>query len=174
MLNKKEVNALLVAERKKGRAKITTKATIKALLVEERKKSNIAHRETRFKQRTLAIYSGQVRRAIELNMVVSYTLDEFRELVRRQLTEGCPYCRCKLTVNNFTDDHPWAISRGGPFTLENTVACCHPCNQQKGALNKAEFEWLTETLNANLPPEAVTDVRRRLTLGGKWAGRMFS
>jgi 5-methylcytosine-specific restriction endonuclease McrA len=171
---KRDVDRLLVEERKKSRSKITTKKEIQELLVAERKKSNITHKESRFKQRTLSIYNGQVRRAKELKLTVSYTLQQFREFVRQQLDYPCPYCVCKLTVNNFTDDHPHAISRGGQFTLHNTAACCKPCNYRKGVLNKEEFEQLMTFIYDKLPPEAITDVCRRLTMGGKWAGKLFN
>jgi len=172
-MSKREVNALLVAERKKGRAKVTTKGEIQKLMVEERKKSRIAHRESRFKQRTLDIYNGQVRRAKELNKTVDYTLEDFREHVRKQLEDPCPYCGVRLTVNGFTDDHPDSIARGGAFTLVNTAACCKPCNFRKGMLNRDEFQWLSRALAVNLPPEAVSDVWRRLALGGKWVGKLL-
>jgi hypothetical protein len=93
--------------------------------------------------------------------------------VKKQLAEDCPYCHLKLTVNNFVDDHPWSISREGPFTLDNTAACCKSCNFRKGIMNKEEFEWFSAALHENLPPEVVSDIWRRLTMGGKWAGQLY-
>ena len=174
VLTKEAIRKIQVEERKKIRAKLVTKETINKMMVDTRKQVKLAHKQSRFMQRTLAVYTGQKRRAKELNRELSYPIDQFRERISKQLEGNCPYCETKLTVNNFVTDHPWAVARGGPFTLDNTVACCKPCNWRKGNLNKEEFLWLVEAVKENLPPEVAADVWRRLTLGGKWAGNMYA
>jgi 5-methylcytosine-specific restriction endonuclease McrA len=175
MLKQKDVNKLLVAERKKAKAKITTKATIAKLLVEERKKSRISQRESKFKQRTLTIYKHQVERAAEFKITVGYTLEDFREFVRSALEKGtCYYCGSRITVAGFVADHKNPIARGGSFSRENLAVCCAPCNFRKGTLTSSEFNRLSQFLQAEFPTEVVSDIWKRLTIGGKWAGRLFS
>lgn len=43
----------------------------------------------------------------------------------------CQYCGKKL--KELTVDHIVPIKRGGKFTWENLVACCHKCNNTKDA-----------------------------------------
>ncbi len=51
-------------------------------------------------------------------------------LIRDRYT--CQYCRRVLPSAELTLDHVTPRSRGGESTWENLVACCHPCNNQKG------------------------------------------
>jgi 5-methylcytosine-specific restriction endonuclease McrA len=44
----------------------------------------------------------------------------------------CQYCGHAFPPSELTLDHVVARSRGGASTWENLVACCHPCNRQKG------------------------------------------
>lgn len=44
----------------------------------------------------------------------------------------CQYCSKKLTYGTATIDHVLPRSHGGKTSFENTVACCHPCNNRKG------------------------------------------
>lgn len=46
----------------------------------------------------------------------------------------CGYCTGRAT----TVDHIVPRSRGGMNAWANTVACCYPCNQRKGARTPAE------------------------------------
>lgn len=45
----------------------------------------------------------------------------------------CQYCSKILPSGELTLDHVHPRSRGGETTWENLVACCHPCNNRKGA-----------------------------------------
>jgi hypothetical protein len=169
---KKDVNKLLVEQRKHLRAAHTTRGTIDKLLVDERKKMRIAQKESKFKQRTLAIYKGQAERAKSLDRALNYTLEDFRGRMREQLDLGlCPYCGGRITVNSFVCDHPASISQGGEFVLSNTVACDKSCNWQKGLMDCEQFDAFNKFLNENLPDIVVRDIRMRLSTGGKWAGR---
>ena len=147
------------------------KGAVDKLLVLERKKMRVAQRESKFKQRTLNIYKGQVARAKELGKDLLYTIDEFRTHVRQQLDVGkCPYCDCNITVIGFVCDHKNSVARGGEFVLDNTVACCKSCNWRKGLMNYDEFIKFNEFLST-LPPEVVRDIRARLSMGGKWVSK---
>jgi hypothetical protein len=44
----------------------------------------------------------------------------------------CQYCGHYVSKREFTLDHIYPKSLGGPTTWENTVTCCIPCNQKKG------------------------------------------
>jgi len=44
----------------------------------------------------------------------------------------CQYCARTLPSGELTLDHVIPRSRSGETAWENLVACCHPCNNQKG------------------------------------------
>lgn len=44
----------------------------------------------------------------------------------------CHYCGCQLHINNWTRDHIWPKSRGGPWELSNLVLACRDCNSKLG------------------------------------------
>jgi 5-methylcytosine-specific restriction endonuclease McrA len=132
-------------------------------------------RESKFKQRTLTIYKHQVERAAEFKITVGYTLEDFREFVRSALEQGvCYYCKAKITVASFVADHKNPIARGGSFSRENLAICCAPCNFRKGVLTSSEFNRLIQFLQDEFLPEVVSDIWKRLTVGGKWASKLFN
>src|ERR687884_1656178 len=45
----------------------------------------------------------------------------------------CQYCHRTLPSAELTLDHVIPRSRAGESAWENLVACCHPCNNRKGA-----------------------------------------
>lgn len=150
-------------------AKPMLKGTVDKLLVEERKKMREAQKESKFKQRTLTIYRHQVDRAKDVGLTVDYTLDEFREFVREKLEAGkCYYCEGKITLSNLAADHKHPVSKGGQFTLANLAICDKKCNFQKGILTENEFVSLNAFLATQVSAESATDIRARLTTGGKW------
>ena len=51
----------------------------------------------------------------------------------------CHYCGVTLSVATMTLDHVVPVNRGGTTCLDNLVASCAPCNQEKGGLSLAEF-----------------------------------
>jgi hypothetical protein len=54
----------------------------------------------------------------------------------------CGYCGTHLTGSMKTIDHVIPISRGGPkHDYGNVVACCFPCNSQKGNRTPEEMGW---------------------------------
>lgn len=64
-------------------------------------------------------------------------LDQKHELkVRVWNREGrrCFYCDRSLRYCETTLDHIKPECFGGPLTFENTVAACHPCNNERGNL----------------------------------------
>jgi 5-methylcytosine-specific restriction endonuclease McrA len=44
----------------------------------------------------------------------------------------CQFCGGAFPASELTLDHIVPRSRGGESSWENLVACCHPCNNQKG------------------------------------------
>jgi len=45
----------------------------------------------------------------------------------------CFYCRRRLRRSNLFLDHLESLSSGGSTRMENVVACCGPCNREKGS-----------------------------------------
>lgn len=158
---------------------VMTKKAINDLLVAERKSMRDRQKHSDFMKRTLSIFNGQKSRCVELNeadkgsRIVEYTLEEFRELVRQALERGtCEYCGAKITVKKFTADHRLPVKIGGPFTKENTAIVCCPCNWQKGGeMTDHEFQLFNKLITQNFVPAIVTDLRQRLSTGGKWVGK---
>jgi hypothetical protein len=52
----------------------------------------------------------------------------------------CQYCGKPVSRWNFSFDHVFPKSRGGPTTWENIVTCCFECNQWKGGRTPEEAE----------------------------------
>jgi hypothetical protein len=50
----------------------------------------------------------------------------------------CQYCGVKFPTNELTWDHVMPKSRGGGFTWDNLVTCCHPCNRKKDDMTPEE------------------------------------
>lgn len=50
----------------------------------------------------------------------------------------CQYCLKKLPPKELTRDHVIPRSQGGGMTWENIVACCVPCNRDKGGRTPRE------------------------------------
>lgn len=156
-----------------------TKAQLNKLLVQERDKSRVKHQRSAFMRRTLSIYNGQLKRFAEWLMskpdaekitTFPYTLEEFRTAAERAIETGkCHYCRGKLTLKKLTPDHRHAIARGGDWALSNVVFCDQSCNWQKGKMDGVEFRRLLKFADKYLSPVSAADMKRRLSLGGKWS-----
>lgn len=171
-----------------------TKAQLSKILVEERKKSRTKHQQSAFMRRTLSIYKGQENRLAEawiesnkrlqaiadeagrpvtlaclLPSALPYTLSELRQGMSVALEGGkCCYCPCKLTLKRITADHKESLASGGSWNLANLAFCCQSCNWQKGRLSTLEFRRLLKFCDKYLSPESAADVKKRLSLGGKW------
>jgi 5-methylcytosine-specific restriction endonuclease McrA len=61
--------------------------------------------------------------------------------VMKRDNNRCGYCGAGAT----TVDHVLPRSRGGQNSWANTVACCYPCNQRKGARTPAEAGMVLRT-----------------------------
>lgn len=122
--------------------------------------------------RTRNIYAAMTRRAFDERGMkqLPFTLEEFRAWFQQRLAGGvCYYCGCVLKVKTLTPDHEESIARGGSFEMSNLVASCKPCNFQKGALNGSTFIGLLNWLGEHCDSVEAADVKRRLTIGGKWS-----
>jgi 5-methylcytosine-specific restriction endonuclease McrA len=144
------------------------KTQVKKLLVAERKSMREKAKNSAFMRKTLSVYNGMKKRA---GCDLDFTLERFRETVWLIVGAGhCAYCGCRLTVSNLAIDHATPIARGGTFHFQNLVAACKSCNWQKGILTAEEFTKLLVAV-ACFNKEAQADIKRRLTIGGKWGVR---
>lgn len=50
----------------------------------------------------------------------------------RQIALGKPCAYCGEVMKKVTIDHFWAKSLGGESKINNYIACCEQCNQDKG------------------------------------------
>lgn len=158
-----------------------TKAQLNKILVDERAKSRSKAKQSLFMRRTLSIYNAQKKRYAEWTGLVPsedrpdadslpYTLEQFRAWAEDALRAGvCAYCREKLTIKKLTPDHKKAIAAGGTWDLDNLIASCQSCNWQKGILSHREFCSLLTFLEGNMSDKSAADVKRRLSIGGRWS-----
>lgn len=146
-----------------------SKTEVKKLLVSERKSMRDKQKQSLFMRRTLSIYNGMKKRATESQQEIGFSLRELRGYIGDIPSNfySCAYCGDRLKNSTFAVDHATPISRGGGFEMSNLAICCKPCNWQKGALASMEFTNLLGMIEG-LPPEAAADVKRRLTIGGRW------
>jgi 5-methylcytosine-specific restriction protein A len=143
------------------------KTELNRLLVEERKKERAKQKNSEFMRRSLSIYNGQKKRAVEdFKITVPYLLEEFREWLKPFMDKQCG-CGKKLTIKQISIDHMTPVARGGSWELSNLEVLCKSCNFRKGILLKTEFVAFEKWVNENLSPESAADVWRRLVSGGK-------
>jgi len=152
-----------------------TKSQLNKILVAERAKSNAKHKQSAFMNKTRNIYSGQQLRLREATgdeqALLPYSLEELRTAVAQALEKPCCYCPKKLTVKNITPDHATSLAEGGSWDLSNLAFCDQSCNWEKSILSAKEFRMLLKFLAKYLSPESATNVKRRLSIGGKWSPR---
>lgn len=151
-----------------------TKAQLNQLLVAERQKAREKQKQSAFMRRTLSIYHGQKKRMEQAypdgGVCLPYSLEELRQAMRAALDRGqCEYCRQPLKVRTITPDHRIAIVGGGNWQLSNLAFVCQPCNWQKGRLSSGEFLALLTFCERRLSPASATDLKRRLSIGGRWS-----
>jgi 5-methylcytosine-specific restriction endonuclease McrA len=148
------------------------KTQVKKLLVAERKSMREKQKKSAFMRKTNSIYRGMKKRASEAKQTLNYSLDELRGAIEKQLGLVCGYCECTIvTVANMAVDHVIPIARGGSHSKTNLWLCCRPCNWQKGQLTKEEFLRLIKVVRG-MQSDAAADIKRRLTIGGKWGVRV--
>lgn len=63
----------------------------------------------------------------------------YRESSLKSNDGACLYCYEPLNYRNVTADHRVPKSKGGLNRQVNIDGICHPCNQAKGSLSKAEY-----------------------------------
>jgi len=148
-----------------------TKTAVKRLLVEERMKERAKAKQSRFMSKTLSIYNGQKKRAAEAGQALDFSLADFRAFFLLGINGNCPYSGQRLSLSNATADHRTPIARGGSFGLANQVVCTQSSNFQKGLQTEEEHLALMKAAAEILAPVALEDLKRRLTLGGKWGFR---
>jgi 5-methylcytosine-specific restriction endonuclease McrA len=80
----------------------------------------------------LAMRLPSVIRLLEYRRIPHQTRALSRKNILLRDRNSCQYCGEVLPSGELTLDHVVPRSRGGASTWENLVACCHPCNRQKG------------------------------------------
>jgi len=80
----------------------------------------------------LAFRVPSVIRLLEYRRIPHQTRALSRKNILLRDRNTCQYCGEVLPSSELTLDHVVPRSRGGSSTWENLVACCHPCNRQKG------------------------------------------
>src|SRR2546422_5466435 len=86
----------------------------------------------------LAVRVPSVIRLLEYRRIPHQTRALSRKNILLRDRNSCQYCGTVLPSGELTLDHVIPRSRGGSSTCENLVACCHPCNPQKGNHPAAE------------------------------------
>jgi len=146
-----------------------TKTAESRIRTEERKAMRAKQKQSDFMRRTLSFHSAERLRAIrDGRPQPNYTLEELRAWWQEKTQ--CYYCECKLTIKKSVPDHAEPLARGGSNDIENLRLCCKPCNWQKGPLGEVAFRQLLVLLET-FTPEAATDIKRRLSIGGKFSHR---
>jgi 5-methylcytosine-specific restriction endonuclease McrA len=148
------------------------KTQVKKLLVAERKSMRIKQKQSAFLRKTNSIYQGMKKRAHEAGIDLNFTIEDLRGAIEKQLGRKCRYCgSVPVTVANMAVDHKQPLARGGSHLKHNLLLCCKSCNWQKGILCADEFDDLLLAIG-RMVPEARMDIKRRLTIGGKWGVRV--
>ena len=73
-----------------------------------------------------------VIRLLEYRRIPHQTRALSRKNILLRDRNSCQYCGDAMSSSELTLDHVVPRSRGGLSSWENLVACCHPCNRQKG------------------------------------------
>jgi 5-methylcytosine-specific restriction endonuclease McrA len=147
------------------------KTQVKALLVAERKSMREKQKQSLWMSKTRNIYNAMQKRAEENEAELPFSLVEFREFVEVN-PQVCIYCCESTKPSTWTMEHFYPISRGGSFKLHNLYISCKSCNWQKGGvMDGEEFRALIAFLGT-MRPNVAADVKRRLTIGGKWGVRV--
>ncbi|MGH9668576.1 MAG: HNH endonuclease [Terriglobales bacterium] len=79
-----------------------------------------------------------VIRLLEYRRIPHQTRALSRKNILLRDRNSCQYCGSVMPSSELTLDHVVPRSRGGLSTWENLVACCHPCNRQKGNQSASE------------------------------------
>jgi 5-methylcytosine-specific restriction endonuclease McrA len=79
-----------------------------------------------------------VIRLLEYRRIPHQTRALSRKNIMMRDKYQCQYCHKIFPSGELTLDHVLPRSRGGETTWENLVACCHPCNNRKGARTPEE------------------------------------
>lgn len=85
-----------------------------------------------------AIPLPSVIRLLEYRRIPHQTRALSRKNILMRDKYQCQYCMRILPSGELTLDHVIPRSRAGETTWENLVACCHPCNNRKGARTPEE------------------------------------
>lgn len=97
-------------------------------------------------------------------ITLSYAAIDLIKLAKASLQ--CFYCRAPLSFG-FEFDHVVPIARiPQAHRLGNIVCACTSCNAMKGQMDGDEFTRFLRLLDG-MDPRSASDVRRRLTAGGK-------
>jgi 5-methylcytosine-specific restriction endonuclease McrA len=79
-----------------------------------------------------------VIRLLHYRRIPRQTRSLSRKAILIRDSHTCQYCLQALDTRQLTLDHIQPRSRGGATSWENLVACCHRCNNRKGARTPEE------------------------------------
>ncbi len=91
-----------------------------------------------FRSSRMVVRVPSVIRLLEYRRIPHQTRALSRKNILLRDRNTCQYCGMVLPSSDLTLDHVLPRSRGGLSTWENLVACCHPCNHEKGNRLPAE------------------------------------
>lgn len=82
----------------------------------------------------------------------------------------CQYCGQRFSTRDLTFDHLYPKSRGGKTTWENIVACCRPCNTEKGnrTPKEANMQPLHRPVRPSWLPVFSFGLQRCLNIPPEW------
>ena len=84
----------------------------------------------------LVIHRFRSRKKRELSMqALQHATPDVRVVLFLRSGSRCFYCGAELTLKTLSPDHVVPVKHGGQAVLENLVASCGPCNQEKGCLS---------------------------------------
>ena len=134
----------------------------KRIRKDERLASAVRALDSLFNRKLTGIYRGQQTRAKNCGMTVQYTLAQLGEKAHAALDlKICPYTGAKLQVSQLVADHDCPVSRGGKFTLGNTVICSATGNGRKGCMTGNEYERLRAVIDT-FDPAARSEIWAKL------------
>lgn len=120
-----------------------------------------------FLKRSSSIYNGQKKRARDAGVLLPYTLDDLRGLIRRAIeNKRCTYCCRELTPKNISVDHRIPLCRNGSFSFSNLFACDLTCNLAKGPLTEIEWREICHVTNT-WTNDSRTNLFSRLKAGAR-------
>lgn len=116
---------------------------------------------------TQAMRADHRLRGWEYQRGAQYDFENLKMVVRARDKYTCQYCG-EIRPKKLEVDHIIPRSRGGSTTLDNLIASCHGCNQDKGNMTAEEFGHpeAQRKVKKSLRATAITQMGKTATLQG--------